>query len=95
MPPIRPFAADSPAQRVLQEYVERVAAGLGVPAADQVVIDEGTADDQGYQVGDTVEVSTLQPKRGFEVVGVMHSHTHTTAYPSPTDVERSWPGWQP
>src|SRR5688500_12016492 len=29
---------------------------------------------------------------GLEVVGVMHSHTHTTAYPSPTDVERSWPG---
>jgi putative ABC transport system permease protein len=37
---------------------------------DQVVIDEGTADEQGYEVGDTVEVSTLQPKRGFEVVGV-------------------------
>ncbi len=30
---------------------------------------------------------------GVEIVGVMHSHTHTTAYPSPTDVERSWPGW--
>ena len=30
---------------------------------------------------------------GLEIVGVMHSHTHTTAYPSPTDVERSWPGW--
>lgn len=24
--------------------------------------------------------------RGLELVGVMHSHTHTTAYPSPTDV---------
>lgn len=23
---------------------------------------------------------------GLQVVGVMHSHTHTTAYPSPTDV---------
>jgi proteasome lid subunit RPN8/RPN11 len=23
---------------------------------------------------------------GLEVVGVMHSHTHTAAYPSPTDV---------
>jgi proteasome lid subunit RPN8/RPN11 len=23
---------------------------------------------------------------GIEIVGVMHSHTHTTAYPSPTDV---------
>ncbi len=24
---------------------------------------------------------------GLEVVGVMHSHTHTDAYPSPTDVD--------
>ena len=39
-------------------------------ADDEVVIDEGTADDQGYALGDTVEVSTLQPKQGFEVVGV-------------------------
>ena len=37
---------------------------------DQVVIDAGTADEQGYAVGDTVEVSTLQPKRSFELVGV-------------------------
>jgi proteasome lid subunit RPN8/RPN11 len=26
---------------------------------------------------------------GLEVLGVMHSHTHTDAYPSPTDVERA------
>lgn len=24
--------------------------------------------------------------RGLEIIGVMHSHTHTEAYPSPTDV---------
>jgi proteasome lid subunit RPN8/RPN11 len=23
---------------------------------------------------------------GLEIIGVMHSHTHTSAYPSPTDV---------
>ena len=41
------------------------------PAADdEVVIDAGTADEQGYEVGDTVEISTLQPKRAFELVGV-------------------------
>ncbi len=39
-------------------------------SADEVVIDVGTADDQGYSVGDTVEISTLQPKRSFELVGV-------------------------
>jgi [CysO sulfur-carrier protein]-S-L-cysteine hydrolase len=27
--------------------------------------------------------------KGLDVVGVMHSHTHTDAYPSPTDVERA------
>lgn len=26
---------------------------------------------------------------GLEVVGVMHSHTHTDAYPSPTDVDKA------
>jgi [CysO sulfur-carrier protein]-S-L-cysteine hydrolase len=32
--------------------------------------------------------------RGLEIVGVMHSHTHTDAYPSPTDVEQAPdPGW--
>lgn len=31
---------------------------------------------------------------GLEVIGVMHSHTHTTAYPSPTDVRQAPdPGW--
>jgi proteasome lid subunit RPN8/RPN11 len=27
--------------------------------------------------------------RGHQILGVMHSHTHTDAYPSPTDVERA------
>ncbi len=27
--------------------------------------------------------------RGLEIVGVMHSHTHTDAYPSPTDVAQA------
>ena len=27
--------------------------------------------------------------RGMEVIGVMHSHTHTDAYPSPTDVAKA------
>lgn len=26
---------------------------------------------------------------GYEVIGVMHSHTHTDAYPSPTDVDKA------
>jgi [CysO sulfur-carrier protein]-S-L-cysteine hydrolase len=32
--------------------------------------------------------------RGLEIVGVFHSHTHTEAYPSPTDVAQAPdPGW--
>jgi proteasome lid subunit RPN8/RPN11 len=32
--------------------------------------------------------------RGWEILGVVHSHTHTPAYPSPTDVAQAPdPGW--
>jgi proteasome lid subunit RPN8/RPN11 len=32
--------------------------------------------------------------RGWEVLGVVHSHTHTPAHPSPTDVAQAPdPGW--
>jgi [CysO sulfur-carrier protein]-S-L-cysteine hydrolase len=27
--------------------------------------------------------------RGLEIIGVMHSHTHTEAYPSPTDINQA------
>jgi proteasome lid subunit RPN8/RPN11 len=33
-------------------------------------------------------------QRGLEIIGVMHSHTHTEAYPSPTDIAQAPdPGW--
>lgn len=33
-------------------------------------------------------------RRGLEIIGVYHSHTHTEAYPSPTDVARAPdPAW--
>ena len=32
--------------------------------------------------------------RGLEILGVVHSHTHTEAYPSPTDVAQAPdPAW--
>jgi proteasome lid subunit RPN8/RPN11 len=31
-------------------------------------------------------VETDADAAGLEIIGVMHSHTHTSAYPSPTDV---------
>ena len=39
-------------------------------AADEVVVDAGTVDEQGWKLGDTVQITTLQPKRAFELVGV-------------------------
>jgi putative ABC transport system permease protein len=39
-------------------------------AGNEVVIDVDSADDNGYRVGDTVEITTLKPKRAFELVGV-------------------------
>ena len=35
------------------------------------------------------KVDTLIEGRGLEVLGVVHSHTHTEAYPSPTDIEQA------
>jgi proteasome lid subunit RPN8/RPN11 len=33
-----------------------------------------------------LDVEAQADAAGLEIVGVMHSHTHTSAYPSPTDV---------
>jgi [CysO sulfur-carrier protein]-S-L-cysteine hydrolase len=56
-------------------------------------------------VAESSRVYTLDPKdhlradrdaedRGLEIIGVVHSHTHTEAYPSPTDVAQAPdPSW--
>jgi proteasome lid subunit RPN8/RPN11 len=44
--------------------------------------------------GDHLRASLDAEKRGLELLGVFHSHTHTDAYPSPTDVAQAPdPGW--
>ena len=51
-------------------------------------------------VAESARVYTVDPKdhlradrdaedRGLEIIGVFHSHTHTDAYPSPTDVAQA------
>jgi proteasome lid subunit RPN8/RPN11 len=57
-------------------------------------------------IAHSAKVYTINPKQhlviernaedaGQEVVGVVHSHTHTEAYPSSTDVAQAPdPGWQ-
>jgi len=38
---------------------------------------------------DQLQADRDAESRGLEIVGVYHSHTHTDAYPSPTDVEQA------
>lgn len=43
---------------------------------------------------DMLAVDRAAEAAGLEVIGVMHSHTHTDPYPSPTDVAQAPdPGW--
>ena len=37
---------------------------------NQVVIDAGTADDQGFKIGDSVRIATLKPVKAFDLVGI-------------------------
>jgi putative ABC transport system permease protein len=45
-------------------------AGRWPVAPEEVVIDQGTADKQGYDVGDRVLISTLRPKQAFTLTGI-------------------------
>ncbi|MEZ5341792.1 MAG: M67 family metallopeptidase [Acidimicrobiales bacterium] len=40
-----------------------------------------TLDSLGY-----MKAERVADEAGLEVIGILHSHTHTSAYPSPTDV---------
>ena len=49
-----------------------------------------------YSIGprDFLAADEAADEAGLAVVGVVHSHTHTDAYPSPTDVEQAPdPAW--
>ena len=74
--------------------------GLLVGRADdvvEVVPSPNVADSaRVYEVDPRVLLRTFRDAeaRGLEVIGVFHSHTHSAAYPSPTDVAQSPdPSW--
>jgi putative ABC transport system permease protein len=48
----------------------RLVDGTWPAAPNEAVIDAGTADEQGYDVGETVRIGTLKPVRSFRVVGI-------------------------
>lgn len=44
--------------------------------------------------GDLLRADRAAEKDGLELIGVWHSHTHTPAYPSPTDIAQAPdPAW--
>jgi len=68
---------------------------VGRPELNQVVRFEPTANDAASSKLYTIppmahlKIERAAEAEGLEVMGVMHSHTHTDAYPSPTDVAQA------
>ncbi len=74
--------------------------GLLVGLADEVVevvASPNVADSaRVYEIDPHVLLRTFRDAeaRGLDVIGVFHSHTHSAAYPSPTDVAQAPdPSW--
>jgi len=75
--------------------------GLLLGTSEGVVVDVVPSPN----VADSAKVYEIDPKvllrtyrraddEGLEVIGVFHSHTHSTAYPSPTDIRQAPdPAW--
>jgi proteasome lid subunit RPN8/RPN11 len=75
---------------------------VGRPDADHALRFEPTENEAASSKLYTVpalahlRIERAAEAEGLEVIGVMHSHTHTDAYPSPTDVaqaEHTDPAW--
>lgn len=73
---------------------------VGRPTGNHVVRFEPTENDARSSKLYTIppiahlKIERAAEAEGFEVLGVMHSHTHTDAYPSPTDVAQAPdPAW--
>jgi proteasome lid subunit RPN8/RPN11 len=73
---------------------------VGDPATDSVSAfypcRNAAASSRVYEIDgrDYLRVDREAQGRGLDIVGVMHSHTHTEAYPSPTDLKQAVdPNW--
>lgn len=74
---------------------------LGPPGGDEIVefvpVRNLAASARVYTLDpqDHLRIELAAEDRGLEVVGVMHSHTHSEPYPSATDVAQAPdPNWQ-
>ncbi|MCU1346007.1 MAG: Mov34/MPN/PAD family protein [Acidimicrobiia bacterium] len=77
------------------------ACGLLIGAGDRVErffpCVNAAASSRVYDIGprDFMAAEDAADEAGLTIVGVMHSHTHTEAYPSPTDVAQAVdPSWR-
>jgi proteasome lid subunit RPN8/RPN11 len=77
------------------------ACGLLLGAADRVdrffACGNAAASSRIYAIGprDFMAAEDQADEAGLTIVGVMHSHTHTEPYPSPTDVAQAVdPAWR-
>ena len=81
-------------QHAFQE-VPNEACGLFAAEKDTSVIDaffpmRNVAESRTiYQLDplEMMKVESVADQKNIQIIGVMHSHTHTPAYPSPTDVK--------
>jgi proteasome lid subunit RPN8/RPN11 len=71
--------------------------GTGEGIVHEVVASPNVADSaKVYEIDSAVflRASRRADEEGLEVIGVFHSHTHSEAYPSPTDVRQAPdPSW--
>jgi [CysO sulfur-carrier protein]-S-L-cysteine hydrolase len=72
----------------------------GPPGTDRVAVfypcANAAASSRVYSIDgkDFLRIDRATEAAGLQIQGVMHSHTHTDAYPSPTDVEQAPdPAW--
>jgi proteasome lid subunit RPN8/RPN11 len=72
---------------------------VGPPGGDDVVrfapCRNAAASAKVYTIADDEldAVAEAAMAEGHDVLGTMHSHTHTEAYPSPTDITMALPWW--
>ena len=72
----------------------------GPPGSDRVTVfypcRNAAASSRIYSIDgqDLLRIDRASEAAGLQIQGVMHSHTHTDAYPSPTDVQQAPdPAW--
>ncbi len=91
---VKPTVYDAMAALALAEYPLEACGLMAGPAGSNVITDffpcrnvEQSARIYTIDPRDHLRAERTAEDKGLEIRGVMHSHTHSEAYPSPTDVQ--------